>query len=263
VCRFCAASTQDRIHIGLMTMGVFVLLGLAAVHFGAAMMYTPRYTPIPELLSEMNFEKVRVLGRVGEISVTRGPYNSHQVRIELEAQDSPRALPALRKITARLEGEAASDFLKLKDPIRKGDLVEVAASVFAGEGYRHLSVSSPKFIQIKERGRSESPVADTDPGTTVQELLSSPDKYRDKSVQILSAEIVSVGDGIPVLRIADPGRTDKDLTVFGYEGTKFSVGQKVSVRGQFLFYDKKGYWEIKTPFGDEQAVVAVSENTAR
>jgi len=263
VCRFCAASMNNRLNLGIMTIGVFVLLGLAVVHFGAAIMYTPRYTPIPELLSEMNFEKVRVLGRVGEISVTRGPYNSHQIRIELEAQDSPRAHPALRKITVRLEGEAASDFLKLKEPIRKGDLVEVAASVFAGEGYRHLSVSSPQFIQVKERGRSDPPAADAARGTTVQELLSSPDKYRDKSVQILSAEIVSIGDGIPVLRIADPGQTNKDITVFGYEGTKFRVGQKVSVRGLFLFYDKKGYWEIKTPFGDEQAVVAVSENTAR
>jgi hypothetical protein len=263
VCRFCTALMNNRLHLGIMTVGVFVLLGLAAVHFGAAMMYTPRYTPIPELLSEMNFEKVRVLGRVGDISVTRGAYNSHQIRIELEAQDSPRAHPSLRKITARLEGEAASDFLKLKDPIRKGDLVEVAASVFAGEGYRHLSVSSPQFIQVKERGRSEPRAADVDLGTTVQELLISPDKYRDKNVQIQSAEIVSIGDGVPVLRIADPGHTGKDLTVFGYEGKKFNVGQKVSVRGQFLFYDKKGYWEIKTPFGDEQAVVAVSENTAR
>jgi hypothetical protein len=135
--------------------------------------------------------------------------------------------------------------------------------VFAGEGYRHLSVSSPQFIQIKERGPSEARAADADLGITVQELLSSPDKYRDKSVQIRSAEIVSVGDGVPVLRIADPGQAGKDLTVFGYEGTKFSVGQKVSVRGQFLFYEKKGYWEIKTPFGDEQAVVAVSENAVR
>ena len=264
VCRFCTASTQERLHVGLITMGVFVLLGLAAVHLVAAMAYTPRYTPIPELLSEMNFEKVRVLGRVGEISVTRGPYDSHQVRIELEDEESLRAHPALRKITARLDGEAANDFLKLKDPIRKGDLVEVAASVFAGEGYRHLSVSSPQFIRVKERGRRpEEREADSNLGTTVQELLRSPDKYRDKSVQIRSAEIVSVSDGIPVLRIADPGRTDKDLTVFGYEGAKFSVGQKVSVRGQFIFYDKKGYWEIKTPFGDDQAVAAVSENTAR
>jgi hypothetical protein len=263
VCRFCAASMQERLHIGLVTMGVFVLLGLAVVHFAAAITYTPRYTPIPELLSEMNFEKVRVLGRVGEISVVRGPYNSHQVRIELEAQDSPRAHPALRKITARLEGEAANDFVKLKEPIRKGDMVEVAASLFAGEGYRHLSVSSPQFIFIKERGRSEPRAANDEPATTVQELLGSPDKYRNKNVQIGVAEIVSVGDGVPVLRIADPGRTGKDLTVFGYEGTKFSVGQKVSVRGQFFFYDKKGYWEIKTPFGDDQAVVAVSENTTR
>lgn len=254
---------QERLHISLITIGVFVLLGLAAVHFVAAMNYAPRYTPIPELLSEMNFEKVRVLGRVGNVSVTRGPYNSHQVRIELEAQDSLRAHPALRKITARLEGEAADDFLKLKDPIRKGDLVEVAASLYAGEGYRHLSVSGPKFIQVKERGRAAARAADTDLGTTVQELLDSPNEYRDTSVQIPIAEIVSVGDGIPVLRIADPGRTDKNLTVFGYEGTKFSVGQRVSVRGQFVFFDKKGYWEIKTPFGDDQAVVAVSENTAR
>lgn len=254
---------QERLHISLITIGVFVLLGLAAVHFVAAMTYTPRYTPIPKLLSEMNFEKVRVLGRVGNVSVTRGPYNSHQVRIELEDPDSLRAHPALRKITARLEGEAADDFLKLKDPIRKGDLIEVAASLFAGEGYRHLSVSGPKFIQLKERGRGESRETNPDPGTTVRELLGSPEKYQNKSVHIPIAEIISVGDGIPVLRIADPGRTDKDLTVFGYEGTKFSMGQKVSVRGQFVFYEKKGYWEIKTPFGDDQAVVAVSENTAR
>lgn len=254
---------NERLHISLITIGVFVLLGLAAVHFCAAMMYTPRYTPIPELLSEMNFEKVRVLGRVGNVSVTRGPYDSHQVRIELEDPDSLRAHPALRKITAKLEGEAAEDFLKVKDPIRRDDLVEVAASLFAGEGYRHLSVSGPKFIQIKERGRAESRETDTDPGTTVRELLGSPEKYQNKNITIRMAEIVSVGEGIPVLRIADPGRTDKDLTVFGYEGTKFSMGQKVSVRGQFVFYDKKGCWEIKTPFGDDRAVVAASENTAR
>lgn len=250
----------ERMHLSLMSVGVAALLVLAAAHFVAAMMYTPRYTPIPELLSEMNFEKVRVLGRVSQVSVLRGAYGTHQVRIDLEAVDSPLALPALRKITARLDGEAASDFVKMGTPVARGDLIEVAASVFAGEGYRHLSVSGPQFIRVKERGRTEARAADAE--VTVGQLLAAPESYRNRNVRVPLAEIVGVGEGVPVLRIADPGRAGGELTVFGYEGKPFSVGQKVAVRGQFLFYDKKGYWEIKTPFGDDQAVAA-ADNTAR
>ncbi len=159
-CRFCTASMAERIHTRLIAMGVLVLLILAAIHLGAAMTYTPRYTPIPQLLSEMNFAKVRVLGRVTHVSVTKAAYNSRQVRIELEDPDSPSVNTDLRKITARLEGEAAADFVNQKHTIRKGDLVEVAASLFAGAGYRHLSVSSPKFIVVKERAFAQAPAAE-------------------------------------------------------------------------------------------------------
>ncbi len=263
-CRFCAASMSERIHTSLITMGVFALLVLAVIHLGAAMIYTPRYTPIPKLLSEMNFEKVRVLGRVTNVSVTKAAYNSRQVRIELEDPDSPFVNTDLRKITARLEGEAAADFVNQKHTIRKGDLVEVAASLFAGEGYRHLSVSSPKFIDVKERASAQAPAAEgVEIEATVPELLGSPETYRGKNVRVPRAIIAGTGDGTPVLRIADAEQPDRELTVFGYEGTKFTVGENVSVRGKFFFYETKGYWEIKTPFGDDEAVAAVRKHAAR
>lgn len=153
ICRLCGASMVERISLRIVTVGIVLLLLISVAHFYKASTYQPNYAPISSLTPELNFERVRVKGRVTNIQIIREAYNHNQVRIEIvnEGQTSPFA--SRNRISARLEGEPANDFLTNPDYVKRGDLVDVAAALYAGEGYRHLSVSSAQFIRVLEKGK--------------------------------------------------------------------------------------------------------------
>jgi hypothetical protein len=261
-CRFCAAVVRRRMPVAILTFGACALLGIALIHFGAAMTHKPAYVKIADLSPEMNFERVRVVGRVAGISVIRGRYESRLVKMDLEDVDATNAL-FRPTVSARLEGEAGSDYAALKDPPRRGDTVEVAGSLYAGGTYRQISVGSVQVLKIRERGTGGAgpaaaarPVA-TDLRTSVGELLASPEKFRNRWVEIGTAVVVSASSEIPLLKVSDPGRPEPVLVVFGFRGGSLAAGREVSVRGQFVFYDKQGYWEIKTRRDDATAVTEI------
>ncbi len=257
-CRFCSASTVHRLPLWILTAGIVVLLVLSAIHFFEAMTYQPQLTKISNITSALNFKRVRVLGRISNLSIMRGAYSNYSVRIELKADDATPGTPfELSSIPVRLEGEGADDFIRLDKPIRRGDLVEVAASVNAGAGYRQLSVSSPSFIKVKERAPEQTLEDQSIMKTTVSALMNQPEPFRGKIIQIANAVVIKVSDNFPSFVIVDPGQTNASLTVFGDESHQTRVGQHVSVRGEFAYYDKKGYWEIKIPRGDTSAVADV------
>lgn len=255
ICRFCAASLQTRISAAWLGRGALLLLLIAAIHFTAALRYRPRLAALGDLTAEMNFERVRVAGRVINSSVTQDRYNAPLVRIELE--DVATADTAARqRLSVKLEGEAAQDFVRLKDTPRRGDVLEVAGSLFAGSSYRFVSVNSASLLKIKSRPAGAMQEAQEDMPATVAELLSDPGRFSNRWIAVAAAEVADVAAAHPIVRIREPGQTNT-IVVFGFEGRQLTVGQKVSVRGQLVYFEKMGYWEIKTARGNLQAIVPV------
>lgn len=262
-CRFCATSIQRRMPVSILSFGAIGLLVIAIVHFTAAVTHKPAYVKIADLTPEMNFERVRVVGRVAGISVVRGRYESRLVKIDLEDPDATGS-PYRSTVSVRLEGEAGTEYDALKDPPRRGDTVEVAGALYAGGSYRQISVGSVQLLKIRERGTggagTAAPAAkpvSKNLQTSVGELLAAPDTFRNRWVEIPAAVVVNASADFPVVKVSDPGRAEPVLVVFGFDGGSLEVGQKVSVRGQFVFYDKQGYWEIKTRRGDATAVTVI------
>lgn len=267
VCHFCGASTTSRIRLSAMGVGIILLLVITAVHFYQAVTYRPDYAPLASLTAERNFERVRVKGRVTDIRVIRQQYDHHQVRIEIQGEDGGD------RISVRLEGEPANDFLVNPGWLSRGDVIDVAASLYAGEGYRHLSVSSMQFIKILEKGADRGPPAGAGstpaapreatrpptPRTTVAELLAAPEKFRDQVVIARPLEVTETPESAPFFRAGDKGRPQPDLVVIGFKGTPPKVGDPISVRGKFTYYAKKGYWEIQVRNADQGGVIVLSE----
>ncbi len=270
VCHFCGASTVERIPLKILGFGIALLLIIAAAHFYLAATFEPDYASITSLTPDQNFERVRVKGRVTNIQIIRQAYDHQQVRIEITGVDSVSRFPDNR-ISVRLEGEPANDFLSNPSFLHQGDLVDVAASLYAGDGYRHLSVSSAQFIRILEKGGGEgadvggadeaSRYAPSAPAvqTTVAELLGDPEKFRDQVVIARPLEVVEVPKALPFFRVSDEGKPEPQLVIIGYKGDLPAVGNKISVRGKFIYYDKKGYWEIQVRDWDRGAVIVLSE----
>ncbi len=259
ICRFCTATLGERVSILLFfAVGIALLLLLAVLHFRAAIVYKPVYTEIQDLTAERNFDRVRVLGRVENISVTHGRYNSKKVRIDLSPTHAPDR-SFRHRISVRLEGEPASDFLSQKNPITRGDLVEVAGSLFAGEGYRHLSVNGTQFILLKEKGQPDTLSSHNLPKMTVAALMENPKSHDGKTVLVPDALVLGVSPNWPSFTITDPGRTNLSLIVFGFEPGELRPGMKVAVRGRFEYYRKNSCWQIKTPRDDKKAVLVHKE----
>ena len=272
VCRYCGASTVERIPLTIVGIGIGLLIVVAAAHFHLAANYQPDYASIPSLTAERNFERVRVKGRVTDVRIVREAYDHHQVRIEIEGDPAVSKFPDNR-ITVRLEGEPANDFLTDPGFLNRGDLVDVAASLYAGEGYRHLSVSSKQFIKILEKGTGGAFAAEAGgeprpsryaagapaPRATVAELLADPEKFRGQVVIARPLEVVEVPEGLPFFRVGDEGKPKPDLVVIGYKGELPKVGDKISVRGKFIYYEKKGDWEIQVRDWDKGGVIVLSE----
>ena len=270
VCRFCGASTVERIPLKILGFGIALLLVIAAAHFYLAATFAPDYAAIPSLTAARNFERVRVKGRVTNVQIIREEYDHHQVRIEITGDESVSRFPDNR-ISVRLEGEPANDFLADPGFLGRGDLVDVAASLYAGDGYRHLSVSSVQFIRILEKGSGDgaevggadgaSPYAPGAPAvqTTVAELLGDPEKFRDQVVIARPLEVVEVPEALPFFRASDAGKPEPQLVIIGYKGDLPKVGDKISARGKFIYYEKKGYWEIQVRDWDRGAVIVLSE----
>ena len=273
VCRYCGASTVERIPLTIVGIGIFLLLFIAVVHFRLAANYEPDYAPIPSLTAERNFERVRVKGRVTNVRIIREAYDHHQVRLEIEGDPAVSRFPDNR-ISVRLEGEPANDFLADPGLVRQGDLVDVAASLYAGEGYRHLSVSSAQFIRVLERGSEDDAAADRAEGsdryaatepparTTVAELLADPEKFRDKTVIARPLEVVEVPAALPYFRVCDEGQPEPQLVIIGHKGPAPAVGDKISVRGKFIYYEKKGYWEIQVRNWDKSGVIVLADEAS-
>ena len=268
VCRFCAASIERRISLKIVPVGVVLLLAIAAAHFHWAANYVPDYAPIPSLTAERNFERVRVRGRVADVQILREAYDHHQVRIELEGEGerSPD-----NRISVRLEGEPANDFLANPGLLNRGDLVDVAAALYAGAGYRHLSVSSAQFIRVLEKGsgpvvgageaETRAPAAPA-VRATVADLLADPEKYRDQVIVARPLEVVETPAALPFFRVADVGRPEPQLVVIGFKGAVPAVGARISVRGKFTFYEKKGYWELQVRDWDQGAVIVLPDGAS-
>ena len=267
VCHYCGASLVERISLKILHVGIALLVVVAAAHFYLASTYEPEYAAIPSLTAERNFERVRVKGRVTNVQIVREDYDHHRVRIQLEGDPAVSAFPDNR-IEVRLEGEPANDFRSETGFLNPGDLVDVAASLYAGEGYRHLSVSSIQFIRILEKGSGAAVAAGGDSArassgpavrATVAELLADPEKYRDQVVIARPLEVVEAPEALPFFRARDEGKPEPQLVVIGYKGERLKVGDKISVRGRFIYYEKKGYWEIQVSDWDKGAVIVLSE----
>ena len=272
VCHYCSASTVERIPLKIVGIGIGLLIVIAATHFHLAATYEPDYASIPSLTAERNFERVRVKGRVTNLRIIREAYDHHQVRIEIEGDPAVSKFPDNR-ISVRLEGEPANDFLTDPGFLGRGDLVDVAASLYAGEGYRHLSVSSKQFIKVLEKGTGGAFAAEAGgesrtnryapsvpaPRTTVAELLADPEKFRGQVVIARPLEVVEVPAGLPFFRVGDEGKPQPELVVIGYKGELPKVGDQISVRGAFTYYEKKGYWQIQVRDWDKGGVIVLSE----
>ena len=101
--------------------------------------------------------------------------------------------------------------------------------------------------------RARRPVAD---------LLADPEKYRDQVIVARPLEVVETPAALPFFRVADAGRPEPQLVVIGFKGAVPAVGARISVRGKFTFYEKKGYWELQVRDWDQGAVIVLPDGAS-
>lgn len=262
-CIYCNAARANRKKIARIQLLAFLLFLIAAAYFFGAIFSKPVYDNIQDLDKNMNFERVRIKGKVIGKRKFPGKYEK-QTRIVLTiVQESKNKGADIAKgqkdfdkfIRVKAEGNVGTAILQQDSVPEVGDIVDVSASLYAGADYRVLSLNTPQSMRIIERHKKIKYQQ-----TTVAQLLKNPQSFRNKLVVIKKAKITRCYRSYKI-RISDI--TPKNsLLVFGVNPKAYKPGISVSVRGRFIYYEKGGYWEIKTRRNDKKAVVILSNKSS-
>lgn len=247
-CAYCCTLTapRERITIRAMNMSTIVLFIAAAIYFMIAANLSPQYTPIAALDEKMNFQHVRVLAKVRYMNEFKDKYAKRStIQLELEDAKFGGGDDYEGRIKLKAEGEVARE-LKEKGLIpARGDVIDVSASLFAGKGYRTLSLGTAELLKVVDRA-SEAAVVES----SVRELVEKPESFKNKKVKIKEA-VIKAKRGKLVIEASDPADPSKTLVIFGADPSGYREGQKISAAGLFVYYDRGGYWELKVGDDDE------------
>jgi len=253
-CDYCCTlvSPAERITVRSLNLSTIVLFIAAFLYFAISMTLKPVYTPISELNESKAFERVRVLGKVTRVNKFPDKYGK-RITIQVEIADAKVAEGDYDEtIRVKSEGDVSADMIKKGLIPQEGDMVDVTASLFAGKGFRTLSLGSAEFMRVV--GKSpDSVIAEA----TIAQLLGKPDDYKDKKVRIKEAVVASKKSKI-VFEAADADMKNR-ITVFGADADALTDNQKISICGKFVYYDKGEYWEIKVFQDDANGIVPLTK----
>lgn len=259
-CKFCCTLTspEERIRVSSINYSTAILFIAALFYFAIAVNYRPQFDQIASLDESRAFQQVRVKAKVKFASKFEDKYKRRQT-VQLELVDQSAGAEAEGEKTGRedtiklkAEGDIAAELLSKNLVPKKGDIVEVSAALYAGPGFRMLSLNSPEFLKVVGTSGEGAAVE-----TTVGTLLSYPEKSKNKIVTLKECVVTRRAAKL-IIEVADaPGQ--KPLMVFGADPNLYFDGQKLSVTGRFVYYDRNDCWEIKVSADDPNAIVPVKQ----
>jgi len=260
-CAYCCALTppRERISVRSMNLSTIILFIAALVYFAISVSLSPNYIAIGDLNETMNFSHVRVLAKVRYISEFKDKYQKRStIQLELEDASKGSGDDYEGRIKLKAEGEVARE-LKEKGLLpARGDIIDASATLFAGKGYRTLSLGTAELLKVVDKS-NENKTIDAD----IKSLLEKPDNFKNKKIKIKEAIVVSKR-GKLIVEVADtavetiPGSKPASVIVFGVDSTRYKEGQKLSINGLFVFYERGGYWEIKVNEEETDAIIILN-----
>lgn len=154
VCYYCCASTEPsrRITERRLILCAVAVLFIGVVTLGLSALSETEVTPIAQLDNMPSFQTYRIQGRVTDTRTRKTPYPD-VVHFTFTVRDSSSPLSSKNSIKVKVEGPVYSE-LKRKGLLpRKGDRVDLVASLYAGKGWRLMGLNASTMIRILERGR--------------------------------------------------------------------------------------------------------------
>lgn len=153
VCQYCCAAIEPHRRItekklAMVAVGVS-LIGVALLVW-ASMVETP-ITPIKELASEGAFLHYRVKGEVIRFSEFKTPYeNSNIFNFWIDDGSSDKSDEAVLKL--KVEGPVYADLKEAGKVPQRGDIIDVEGTLYAGEGFRLLSLNTAAMLKLEKKG---------------------------------------------------------------------------------------------------------------
>lgn len=260
-CAYCCALTppRERISVKSMNLSTIILFIAALVYFAISVSLSPHYTAVADLNETMNFSHVRVLAKVRYISEFKDKYQKRStIQFELEDASKGSGDEYEGRIKLKAEGEVAKE-LKEKGLLpASGDIIDASATLFAGKGYRTLSLGTAELLKVINKS-NENKTIDAD----IKSLLEKPDNFKNKKIKVKEAVVVSKR-GKLIIEVADAGAETvsgskpASMIVFGVDSAGYKEGQKLSINGLFVYYERGGYWEIKVNEEEADAITILN-----
>jgi hypothetical protein len=260
-CAYCCALTppRERISVRSMNLSTIILFIAAIVYFAISVSLSPHYIAIGDLNEAMNFSHVRVLAKVRYISEFKDKYEKRStIQLELEDAKDGSGDGYEGRIKLKAEGEVARE-LKEKGLLpARGDIIDASATLFAGKGYRTLSLGTAELLKVLDKS-NENKTVDAD----IKSLLEKPDNFKNKKIKVKEAVVISKR-GKLIIEVADaaveiaPGSKSPTIIVFGVDSARYTKGQKLSINGLFVYYERGGYWEIKVNEEESDAITILN-----
>lgn len=254
-CAYCCTLTppRERITLRAMNLSTVVLFIAALVYFVIAATLSPQYAPVSSLNESMNFQHVRILAKVRYISEFKDKYQKRStIQLELEDSKSGGGDDYEGRIKLKAEGEVARELKEKGLMPARGDVVDVSATLFAGKGYRTLSLGTAELLKVVDKA-SEAAAVETD----VKSLIEKPESFKNKKVKIKEA-VIKAKRGKLALEVSGPGDAAGTLVIFGVDPSGYKEGQKISASGLFVYYERGGYWELKITEDESDSIVVLN-----
>lgn len=253
-CVYCAATREGRVEVGRIQRYAYPLLLAAVFCFYQAMFATPTYRDIATLGEKDNFRRVRVRGEVRSVRVFTDKYQrGTSVVLSLAALDEGEqgSKPGGAEIRLKADGRIGHE-LKTEGRVPSiGEILDVSASVFAGKGYRLLSLNSARNLKVV--GATDRKVVYTE--ATVEEILADPEAFRDKAVALPRAKVVKAMGSFHLGVSAEGG--SEILRVYGEKPQFYRPDDIVSLRGKWTKFKPGQPWELKVESGDPSGCVVL------
>lgn len=149
VCSYCCAATapgrrvtEDRLM--LWSLPIFALGAVLLVC--AAFSETP-VTPVAKLARKGAFLHFRIKGEVVRFSHIKTPYkNSDLYNFWIDDGSGRTAAESMLKL--KVEGPVYQDLEELKKVPKRGDVIDVEGTYYAGDGFRLLSLNTAAMLRI-------------------------------------------------------------------------------------------------------------------
>jgi hypothetical protein len=240
VCPRCCASSRRRIKVTTLQNAATVLIPIFFFLLITAMTAETPIRPVANITAADNFKHVRVQIRVTRLSYEQEE-NAKIPEILLFGADTTKAEPSQADQIKIKIGSALST--QLADPERaplRGDKLDLEGTVNAGDGYKNLAIQKLENYRILEKA---SPLYGS-----VSTILGASERYRGKKVIISQAVVVDPFQPWK-FKISDSFEQEQQpsptVIVYGSKLAAITKGDRVTVRGDFIYFEKAKQWEIR------------------